>query len=177
MAGLTKPGVAVAVRVRPATGADAEVIAAIYNQGIAERQASFETAERSAAVVGTWLGSPREPLLVGEQQRGVAGFARVTRSSDRCTYVGVGEYAIYLAGWARGRGIGAELLGELARTAEELGYWKLVGKVLTTNEASAALARRCGFQRVGVHRRHARLDGEWRDVLLVERLIGEAAGD
>jgi phosphinothricin acetyltransferase len=107
----------------------------------------------------------------------VAGFARVTRASDRDAYSGVGEYTIYVARWARGRRVGAALLRELVLTAERLGYWKLMGRLLLTNEGSAALARRCGFERVGVHRRHARLDGRWRDVLLVERLIGEAARD
>ena len=159
---------------RAATQVDAPSIAAIYNAGIAEREATFETAERSAEDVLAWIGREREPLLVAELDGRVAGFARVIRSSDRCAYAGVGEYTIYLAGDARGRGLGARLLDALAVAAEAAGYWKLIGKLFTTNEATIALARRCGFREVGVHLRHGRLDGEWKDVLLVERLLGEA---
>lgn len=162
-------------RVRPATPADAPAVAAIYSEGIAGRQATFETAPRSAEDVLPWFEREREPVLVMEIDGAVAGFAAVTRVSDRCAYAGVGEYGIYLAGTARGRGAGRVLLEALAGAAEAAGYWKLIGRMLTTNEPSAALARRCGFSTVGVHRRHGRLEGEWRDVLVVERLLGEAA--
>ena len=160
--------------IRTAANADAGPIAAIYKQGIAERQATFETDERSSAEVVGWLGREREPVLVAELDSRVAGFARVIQSSDRCAYAGVGEYAIYLDRTARGQGVGARLLEELAMAAERAGYWKLIGKLFTTNAASIALAGRCGFRAVGVHERHGRLDGEWKDLLVVERLLGEA---
>ena len=163
------------MRVRRGRPDDAGAIAAIYNQGIAERQATFETDERSSTDVVGWLGREREPVLVAELDSHVAGFARVIRSSDRCAYAGVGEYAIYLDAAARGQGVGARLLEELTATAERAGYWKLIGKLFTTNAASIALANRCGFRSVGVHERHGRLDGEWKDLLVVERLLGEAA--
>jgi L-amino acid N-acyltransferase YncA len=67
------------------------------------------------------------------------------------------------------------LLNALAEAAEERGAYKLVGKIFTTNEASIALVRQCGFREVGMHIRHGRLDGDWRDVLVVERLLGDAA--
>jgi L-amino acid N-acyltransferase YncA len=76
---------------------------------------------------------------------------------------------------ARLRGIGRRLLEALAADAERAGYWKLIGRLFPENEASRALMRGCGFSEVGVHRRHGRLDGAWRDVLIVERLLGEAA--
>ena len=161
--------------IRMATSADAGAIAEIYNQGIAERQATFETDERSRAEIAEWLGREREPVLVADLGSRVAGFARVIRSSDRCAYAGVGEYAIYLDPAARGQGVGARLLEELTMAAERAGYWKLIGKLFTTNAASVALARHCGFRAVGVHERHGRLDGEWKDLLVVERLLGEAA--
>ena len=160
---------------RAASEADADEIAAIHNEGIAERQATFETAECSPADVVGWIGSDREPLLVAELDGRVAGFARVMRSSDRCATSGVGEYTIYLAGRARGRGVGARLLEALVAAAERAGYWKLIGKIFTTNAASVALAARAGFRQVGVHQRHGRLDGEWKDLLLVERPLGDAA--
>jgi L-amino acid N-acyltransferase YncA len=164
-----------AVELRVATSADAPAIAAIYNEGMAERQATFETDERTDEDALGWLGRDREPLLVAARDERVLGFARVMRSSDRCAYAGVGEYTIYVAADARGHGLGARLLEALIRAAEAAGYWKLVGKIFTTNATSVTLATRCGFREVGVHERHGRLDGEWKDVLVVERLLGDAA--
>lgn len=166
-----------AIAIRPATPADTDAMAAVYNQGIAERQATFETAERDGADALQWVtagAGASEPVLVAERDGTVLGFARVIRSSDRCAYVGVGEYTIYLDRDARGHGIGRQLLDALATAAEAAGYWKLIGKLFTGNEASIGLARRCGFREVGIHERHGRLDGEWKGVLLVERLLGEA---
>ena len=172
-AALRDPGLT--VRIRAADATDAGAVAAIYNESIAEREATFETAERSAGDALRWLAADGEPLLVAEDQERVLGFARVIRSSDRCAYEGVGDYTIYLARDARGRGVGRALLAALVAAAEQAGYWKLIGRLFTSNAASIALARRCGFRQVGVHERHGRLDGEWKDVLVVERLIGEAA--
>ena len=160
--------------IRAAVPADAAALARIYNQGIAGRQATFETRPRDVQDVLQWLGE-RGPLLVAVRDGEVAGFARVTAYSDREVYAGVGEYGIYVDEAARGGGLGARLLEALAAAAEAAGYHKLTAKLFTSNEASLALARRCGFREVGVHRNHARLDGEWRDVLVVERLLGAAA--
>ncbi|HYM59114.1 MAG TPA: arsinothricin resistance N-acetyltransferase ArsN1 family A, partial [Solirubrobacteraceae bacterium] len=154
--------------IRPASPQDAGRIAAVYSAGIAERQATFETEPRTAHDVAPWLAADGQPLLVAESGGEVAGWARVMRSSDRCAYAGVGEYTIYLDPAVRGRGIGQALLAALAQEAEAAGYWKLLGRLFTTNGASIALAHRAGFDDVGVHRRHGRLEGEWKDVLVVE---------
>ena len=151
--------------IRPATTADAPAVAAIYNQGIADRQATFETEPRRPGDLQADL------LLVAERDGRVVGWAAVAAYSDRCVYAGVGEYTIYVDRGARGTGLGRELLEALAGAARDAGYYKLVGKLFTTNAASIALARRCGFREVGVHERHGRLDGEWRDVLVVERSL------
>jgi L-amino acid N-acyltransferase YncA len=162
------------VIIRPAAGGDVQAIAQIYNLGIAGREATFETRERSAREIADWLGA-RGPLLVAEVDGAVVGFARVSAYSGREVYAGIGEYGIYLGPSARGGGIGTRLLEALAQAAEQAGYHKLTAKLFTSNQASHALARRCGFRTVGTHLRHARLDGEWRDVIVVERLLGEAA--
>ena len=99
------------------------------------------------------------------------GWARILAYSDRPVYAGVGEVSVYVTERARGRGLGRALLEALQERAAELGYWKLVGKLFTANAASAAMVRRCGWREVGMHHRHSRLDGEWRDVLLVERVL------
>jgi L-amino acid N-acyltransferase YncA len=157
--------------VRPATGSDAEAIARIYNQGIEERSSTFETEPRTAADVTSWLASAdRLPVLVAEDGE-VRGWSRVLAYSDRAAYWGVGEVSVYVDAAARGRGLGRALLEALEQRARELEYWKLVGKLFTDNAASAALVERCGWRTVGLHLRHGRLDGEWRDVKLVERVL------
>ena len=163
------------VSIRPAGTGDAAVIATIYNGAIAGRQATFETQPRTEQDVLQWLKG-RGPVLVADHEKTVAGFARVSAYSDREVYAGVGEYGIYVDPSAHGGGVGTRLLDALVEAAERAGYHKLTSKLFTSNAASLALARRCGFREVGIHRNHARLDGEWRDVLVVERLLGNAAG-
>jgi L-amino acid N-acyltransferase YncA len=163
------------ISLRPAVPADAPALAAIYNEGIAEREATFETRSRTGAEVAAWIAEGL-PFLVAEDETGaIAGFARVSAYSDRCVYAGVGEHGVYVAAAARGRGTGRALLIGLCDAAERTGYYKLTSRVFTSNEASRALHRAAGFEEVGVQRRHGRLDGEWRDCVLVERLLGEAA--
>ena len=161
--------------IRPAEPRDAEAIAALYNVGIAERQATFETRPREPAEIAAWF-EPGLPFLVAEDEEGrVLGFARVSPYSDRCVYSGVGEHGVYVSREARGRGVGSRLLEALAVESEREGLYKLTSRVFTTNAASLAAHRAAGFQEVGIQRRHGRLDGEWKDCVVVERLLGEAA--
>jgi len=168
--------------VRPAVAADARRIAEIYNQGIAERGATFETAPRTAAEMARRLERPEEaaaaaaarhPTLVVEQEGVVAGWAAIGEYRPRRCYDGIGEFSIYLDRAARGRGLGRLLLEALIREAARLGYWKLVSRIFPFNTASLALCRACGFRVVGTYEKHARLDGRWLDVVIVERLIPE----
>ena len=159
-------------RIRPAAAQDAEPIARIYNQGIDERTSTFETEPRSAQDIEEWLAAAtRLPVLVADGDGEVLGWARVIAYSDRAVYAGVGEVSVYVDAAARGQGLGRALLEALEQRARELEYWKLVGKLFPENAASAALVERCGWRHVGLHLRHSRLDGEWRDVLLVERVL------
>jgi L-amino acid N-acyltransferase YncA len=158
--------------IRPATAQDADAIARIYNQGIAERSSTFETEPRSASDIGDWLATAeRLPVLVAAADGEVSGWARILAYSDRAAYAGVGEVSVYVDAAARGRGLGRALLEATEQRARELEFWKLVGKLFTDNAASAALVESCGWRTVGMHLRHGRLDGEWRDVRLVERLL------
>lgn len=163
------------VSIRVATRADAARVAAIYNEAIEERMATFETALRSPGDVMGWLVDGF-PVLVAERDGEVAGFARVSDYSDRCVYEGVGEHGVYVGRSARGGGVGRALLEALAEEAGRRGYYKLTSRIFTENAASRATHRAAGFAEVGVQRRHGRLEGEWKDCVLVERLIGAAAG-
>lgn len=159
-------GESTSVIVRLAEPSDLERVAAIYNAGIAERQATFETRPRSAAEF-----TGRDLLLVAERSGEVVGWAAVVPYSEREAYAGIGEFAVYVDATARRSGAGRALMQELAEHARGRGLHKLVSKVFTTNEASRALLRACGFREVGIHERHAMLDGTWRDVVVVEKLL------
>jgi phosphinothricin acetyltransferase len=161
--------------IRPAGEADANAIAAIYNEGIADRVATFETRPRDPGEVVAWL-SEDLPLLVATDEDGtVLGFARVSPYSDRCVYAGVGEHGVYVARAARGRQVGRRLLDALVAASEQAGLYKLTSRLFADNAASRAVHLAAGFEEVGIQRRHGRLDGEWKDCVLVERLLGEAA--
>jgi L-amino acid N-acyltransferase YncA len=157
--------------VRAARNDDAAAWAEIYNQGIEERQATFETEPRTGADLMRQL----DRTIVAEEAGRVVGWAGIVPYSAREAYAGVGEFSIYVDRSARGRGVGRRLLTHLAVFAEGKGYHKLTGKVFPENEASLALMLSCGFRDVGIHKRHALLDGSWRDVVVVERLLGDAA--
>jgi L-amino acid N-acyltransferase YncA len=164
-------------RTRLATVADAAAVATIYNQGIAERTATFETRARDEAETAAFITSLEGngcPVVVVEQAHRVVGVAWAARYSEREAYSGVGEFSVYVHRESRRAGLGALILRRLMAECEARGYWKLVSRVFPENGASLALCERLGFRVVGIHRRHGRLDGAWRDCVVVERLLGEA---
>ncbi|HEV2526901.1 MAG TPA: arsinothricin resistance N-acetyltransferase ArsN1 family A [Thermomicrobiales bacterium] len=168
---------------RAATPDDAAAIAAIYNQGIEERIATFETRLRTPEDILPWFDVPYPVVVVEEitaeadqarDGRRVVGFAAASAYRPRECYAGIAEYSVYVDGGARGRGVGRLALEALFAAAESAGYWKLVSRIFVENTASRALMRRMGFREVGVYERHARLDDAWRDVVIVEKLLGPA---
>ncbi len=159
--------------VRAARADDAEQIARIHNQGIAERVATFQTETQRAPEITS--GIERGLVLVAERSGRVIGWAGISPYDDaHAYYSGVAEATLYVERGARRRGVGRELLGALAAEAEQRGYYKLIGKIFSSNLPSIALVRSCGWREVGVHRRHGRLDGEWKHVVVAELLLGEA---
>jgi phosphinothricin acetyltransferase len=161
--------------IRPATSADAEAMAAIYNQGIAERVATFETRTKSPPELAALIETGAL-VLVAEREGQIAAFVKIGPYDDASHYYsGIGEATLYVDPGARRSGVGRALMEAVAEAATERRYYKLVGKIFTSNAPSIALVEACGWREVGVHRRHGRLDGEWKDVLVVERLLGDAA--
>jgi phosphinothricin acetyltransferase len=158
------------VRPRPAVPEDAGAIARIYNGGIEERIATFETRARTAEEVRSWFGG-RHPVVVVEEDGEVLAFAATSEYRSRECYAGVAEFSVYADRAARGRGAGGMAMGTLIPAAERAGFWKLVSRVFVENEPSRRLLRSAGFREVGVYEKHARLDGAWRDVVIVERLL------
>jgi L-amino acid N-acyltransferase YncA len=141
-------------------------VAAIYEDGIRTGNATFETGVPSWE---DWDAAHSEHRLVAELDGRAAGWAALMPSSDRCCYRGVAENSVYVAAWARGRGVGRALLEELIARSEAAGIWTLTAGIFPENKASIRLHMVCGFRLVGVRERLGELDGVWRDVLLLER--------
>jgi L-amino acid N-acyltransferase YncA len=157
---------------RTATPDDAPTIARIYNQGIEERIATFETRLRTAADVRAWFDG-RHPVVVVEEAGAVIAFAATFSYSPRPCYDGVAEVSLYVERSARCRGAGRLAMTALLKAAEQAGFWKLLSRVFVDNAASIGMIRALGFREVGVYEKHGRLGGVWRDVIIVERLIPE----
>ena len=153
--------------IQPMSDADGPAILEIYRQGIATRNATFETEapswERFSA------GHLIHSRLVARDGTGILGWAALSPVSSRCVYGGVGEVSIYIAESSRGRGIGRALLEELVRQSEKNGIWTLQAGIFPENAASIRLHKRFGFREVGRRERIGKLGEEWRDTVLLER--------
>jgi L-amino acid N-acyltransferase YncA len=156
---------------RPARFEDCATIAEIYNAGIHGRQATFRTWESNAQEIAGWLENPKLPLLVAELEGEVVGWAHASSYRTSKYYSGIVEYSIYIATSAHGQGVGTMLLEAFFNACENVGIWKLVSRIFPENTASLALCRKTRFREVGVYEKHAQLDGEWRDVIIVEKIL------
>jgi phosphinothricin acetyltransferase len=157
------------MRARPATPGDAEAIAAIYNEGIEDGIATFETRLRTADDIRQWFGD-RFPIVAVENDAGeLVAFASTSEYRPRACYAGIAEFSVYAARPARGHGAGRLAMETLMDAARQAGFWKLVSRVFVENAASRALMHNLGFREVGIYERHAQLHGTWRDVVIVER--------
>ena len=153
--------------IAPMTAADWPDVQRIYREGIATGLATFET---DAPEWDDWDGSHLEECrLVARLDGEAAGWAALSPVSDRCVYGGVAEVSVYVSPAHAGKGVGNALMSALVAASEAAGLWTLQAGIFPENEASIALHRKHGFRRVGVRERLGRLDGEWRDVALLER--------
>ena len=154
------------VEVRPLVPSDWPAVAAIFAEGIATGDATFET------TVPTWEDWDARHLpehrFVAELDGEVAGWVAVVPYSSRAAYRGVGEESVYVAERARGRGVGRALLEKLIESARAGGLWTLQAGVFPENHGSLALHHSLGFREVGLRERIGQLNGAWRDVVLLE---------
>ena len=157
---------------RPASPADAERIAQIYNEGIEDRVGTFETRPRTADDIRAWFDG-RHPIVIVEDEGQVIAFASTSSYRSRDCYAGIAEFSVYVARSGRGRGAGRVAMRALIDAARGAGIWKLVSRIFIENTASRKLMASMGFREVGIYEKHAKLDGQWRDVVIVERLIPE----
>lgn len=161
---------------RVAVPSDAEAIARIYNEGIEDRLATFETRPRSAEDIASWFGG-RYPVVVVEDNGEIFAFASTSTYRPRECYDGIAEFSVYVARSARGRRVGEIAMRALIEEARRHGFWKLLSRVFPENQASLRLLGRLGFREVGTYHRHGKLDGQWKDVVIVECLIDEERDD
>ena len=163
------------MRIRALEPGDWQRVSEIYAEGIAARNATFETE------VPTWEAWDRSHLttcrFVAELDETVLGWAALSPVSDRCAYGGVAEVSVYVASASRGSGIGSALLERLVTASEAAGLWTLQAGLFSENEGSLRLHERAGFRVVGRRERLGKLDGRWRDVLLLERRSARAGVD
>ena len=155
---------------RAAQPEDAAAIAEVYNQGIEDRIATFETRLRAAGDIRSWFDGIH-PVVVVEDKSRIAAFAATSLYRPRECYAGVAEFSVYVARDFRRRGAGRLALGALIDAARQAGFWKLVSRIFVENVPSRNLVVALGFREVGVYHRHGKLDGEWRDVVIVERML------
>lgn len=156
------------MKIEPMQASDWPAVRAIYEEGIATGNATFET---EAPAWDAWdRAHARDPRIVARGYGGdILGWAALTPVSSRCVYAGVGDLSVYVAGAARGKGVGRTLLQELIQASERAGIWTLQAGIFPENRASLALHKACGFREVGRRERIGQMKGVWRDVLLLER--------
>jgi phosphinothricin acetyltransferase len=157
---------------RLASPDDADSIVRIYNDGIADRVGTFETRARTTEDVRAWFDGVH-PVVVVERNGRVVAFAATSTYRARDCYAGIAEFSVYVDRTFRGQGAGRIAMDAIIAAARAAGFWKLVSRVFVENAASRTLLAKVGFREVGVYQKHARLDGVWRDVVIVERLIPE----
>jgi phosphinothricin acetyltransferase len=155
------------MEIRTMQPSDWPTVRAIYEQGLATRQATFET---KAPSWEEWDASHFAELrLVAERDGEVIGWVALSPVSRRDCYAGVAEESVYVAESARGQGLGKALLTELVTRADAAGIWTIQTSIFPENVASIELHKRCGFRVVGTRERIAQLDGAWRNTMLLER--------
>lgn len=162
------------LELREAELGDAEAIAAIHDEAVVAGNATFRSEPRPLSELEGILAKDH-PFLVAVEGEEVVGWTSAAPYEESNPYYsGVREAAVYVSRDARGQGVGGVLLEGLAARVHEEDVFKLVAKVFTTNEASLRLFERAGYSRVGTHVRHGQLRGEWKDVVVLEKLLGEA---
>jgi L-amino acid N-acyltransferase YncA len=156
-----------AVLIEPMTGGHADAVLGIYQSGIDEGNATFETQ------IPTWqaFSAARLPdhRFVATEGSFVLGWVAVAPVSRRRAYAGVVEHSVYVDPVARGRGIGRQLLDVLISSTESAGIWTIQSSIFPENIASLRLHTSAGFREIGVRERIAQHHGRWRDVILIER--------
>jgi L-amino acid N-acyltransferase YncA len=158
---------------RVASRADAPDLARIYNEGLEDRLGTFETRPRTIEDISRWFDGRHPAVVVQDAAGQIVAFASTSSYRARDCYEGIAEFSVYVARAHRGRGAGRVAMESLIAEASRAGFWKLLSRIFIENAPSRRLMANVGFREVGTYERHAQLDGVWRDVVIVERLLPE----
>lgn len=155
------------IQLEKMTANDWDAVRAIYEEGIATGNATLETN------VPDWekwdAAHIKECRFVAKDNGTIAGWAALTPVSGRCVYAGVAEVSVYIGLKFRGLGLGKLLLNELIKSSEANGIWTIQAGILSENSASIELHKKCGFKILGVREKLGKLNGVWRDIVLMEK--------
>lgn len=144
-----------------------EAVKEIYKEGIATGNATFQ---QSAPTWEEWNNSHLPHCrIVAKEGDGILGWAALTPVSGRCVYAGVAEVSVYVSNKARGKGLGKQLLQKLIEESEANGIWTLQAGIFPENVASIKIHEACGFRVLGTRERIGKMNGVWRDTVLLER--------
>jgi L-amino acid N-acyltransferase YncA len=156
------------VKLRELVSQDWQQVREIYEEGIATGNSTFQT---TAPTWEEWNSShvKNSRIVAEDEENNILGWAALTPLSGRCVYAGVGEVSVYVSSKARGKGLGKALLNELIRQSEQNGFWTLTAGIFPENEPSLKIHQQTGFKVVGIRERIGKMNGEWRDTVLLER--------
>ncbi|EWG11208.1 arsinothricin resistance N-acetyltransferase ArsN1 family A [Cytobacillus firmus] len=159
--------------IRDAVKTDLDAIVEIYNQGIKDRIATLETEEKDLSYMSVWFDQHRGRYCVLAAEKGgqVIGWASLNPYSSRCAYAGVADLSVYIAREFRGKGAGGKLLSALELKARENKFHKLVLFTFPFNGLGQSLYKKMGFREVGIFQNQGVLDGEFVDVMAMEKLL------
>lgn len=159
--------------VRRASARDLDDVRRIYNEGIEDRIATLEADPKSADEMAEWWAEhdDRYLVIVACHDGQIVGWASLNRFSHRCAHAGIADLSVYVIRAQRGRGVGSALLGALQEHAFASGFHKIILHALNSNERGKRLYRKAGFTEVGVFKQHGSLDGNYVDVVAMERLL------
>ena len=161
------------VMIREANINDLESILNIYNQGIEDRIATLETEPKDILYMKEWFEQHKEryKVIVAEQQRKILGWSSLNLFNNRCAYAGVADLSVYIASEYRGKGIGSLLLTEIEEFAKENDFHKIVLFTFPFNKLGQGLYHKKGYREVGIFKNQGILDGQYVDVMAMEKLI------
>lgn len=159
--------------VRHAASEDIKSILRIYNQGIEDRIATLETEIKDSSYMETWFKDHqgRFSVLVVERKDEVIGWASLNPYSHRCAYNGVADLSVYIDRSFRGQGVGSSLLESLHKVAKENGFYKTILFTFPFNQGGQGLYQKMGYRQVGVFEKQGVMDGEFIDVMIMEKLL------
>jgi L-amino acid N-acyltransferase YncA len=161
--------------IRLATEKDIDSIQMIYNQGIEDRIATLETETKDYSFIKDWFDkhNGRYQVIVAEEGNKILGWASLNPYNNRAAYLGVADLSLYISRESRGKGIGGKLLEAIQIIAKENDFHKIVLFTFPFNQLGQGLYRNKGYREVGVFKNQGILDGQYVDVMAMEKLLME----